>query len=246
MKVKLAEYIDLIFADAERRSPGNLRLAELKEEMLQNLCEKYDDLTAAGRSPASAYNMAIAGIGDISDLLDSVTAAPERDRTQDTHTRAERASGHADAAPAPLTPEQEASIRKYRSRSAVLTSIAIALYILCTVPVMILGGSILGPVCMFVMIAAATALLIFNGMTKPKLGRELKDDDDDDEEADLGDDRPRRSPVYAAISGALWVLTVVAYLLVSFLTGYWHITWMIFLITVAIDNIIKAIFDLRR
>ena len=34
MKVKLREYIDTIFADAERRAPYNQRVRELKEEML--------------------------------------------------------------------------------------------------------------------------------------------------------------------------------------------------------------------
>ena len=80
------------------------------------------------------------------------------------------------------------------------------------------------------------------------------DDDDDDDDGDNTHDadggsrkgRPRRSPVYGAVSGALWALTLCAYLLVSFLTGAWYITWMIFLIAAAVDNIIKAIFDLRR
>ena len=54
------------------------------------------------------------------------------------------------------------------------------------------------------------------------------------------------SPVYKAISGALWVLTFVVYFLASFETGAWHMTWLLFLISTAIDNIIKAIFDLRR
>ena len=101
-------------------------------------------------------------------------------------------------------------------------------------------------------------MLIYNGMTKPKFGAnaDWEDDDDsddsddsDDEGNDEGDDgakKSRRSPVYGAISGALWALTVCGYLLVSFATGAWHVTWMIFLIATAVDNIIKAIFDLRR
>ena len=72
MKVKLREYIDTIFADAERRAPYNQRVRELKEEMLQNLNDRYDDLVSKGKSPAAAYNIAIAGVGDVSELLDSV------------------------------------------------------------------------------------------------------------------------------------------------------------------------------
>jgi hypothetical protein len=61
------------------------------------------------------------------------------------------------------------------------------------------------------------------------------------------DDEPKgsRGKVYKSISGALWSLTVVAYLAVSFLTQGWSFTWLIFLLAVAVDNIIKAIFDIR-
>ncbi len=255
MKAKLAEYIDVIFADAERKSPDNRRLAELKEEMLQNLNDKYDDLLAGGRSPAAAYNIAVSSIGDVSPLLDSVTAGTAGAAGGQKPPKEPTAPPKAPTPPKrrPLTPEEEARMEQYRSRSAVMTALAIALYILCVVPCIIIGGDVVGPVLMFLMIAAATAMLIFNSMSKPKFVRDADgdDDDDDDDNDDDGDDRaetgrPARSPAYKAISGALWCVTVCVYLLVSFLTGYWHITWMLFLIAAAVDNIVKAIFDLRR
>lgn len=245
MKAKLHEYIDTIFADAERRAPHSKQLAELKEEMFQNLNDKYDDLIASGKTPAAAYNIAIAGVGDVSDLLDSVVGAADKNEAVGLSHGKSRTTSKA-----PLTPEQEEELRRYRSRSAILTAISIAMYILCIVPPIIFQDDIFGPVLMFAMIAIATALIIFNNMSKPKFaGRvDRKDDDDDDEDENDGNNhnRPRRSPVYKAISAALWTLGVCAYLLVSFVTGYWHITWMIFLILAAIDNIIKAIFDIRR
>ncbi len=246
MKPKLKEYIDTIFADAERRAPNSARLAELKEEMLRNLYDKYDDLIAAGRTPAAAYNSAVAGVGDISDLLDSVApprpasaSAPDEKASPDNQKR-------------PLTPEEQARLSRWRDRSALVTSVAIALYILCCVPLFILGDvgdGVLGLVLMFMMIAAATALLIYNAKTKPTFDETAdrdRDDDDDDDDGRASADRPARSPVYKAISGGLWAIGVCVYLLVSFLSGYWHITWMIFLILTAVDNIIKVIFDLRR
>ncbi len=244
MKDKLAEYINTIFADAERNHPGNPKLADLKEEMLQNLNEKYDDLIANGKSPAAAYNIAVSSIGDISDLLESVCGPTPEDNEQGGPHRQE------ESAPRPLTPEENERRETYRNRSAILTSVAIALYILCCVPCILLGNlgnGIVGVTVMFVMIAAATAMLIFNAMTKPKFADETDDDRADRNDSDReDDDLERRSPVYRAISGALWALTVCVYLLVSFLSMQWHITWLIFLIAVAADNIIKAIFDLRR
>ncbi len=240
MKAKLTEYIDTIFADAERRAPGNQDLSELKEEMLQNLNEKYEDLIAGGKSPAAAYNIAISNMGDISVLLDSVCGPQAGGTPSDKNTA---------GSPKPRrTPEDEAEIQKFRNRSAILTSIAVALYILCVVPCIITDNDV-GAVLMFLMIAGATAILIFNGMSKPKClqdEEEGADGSDAEKKTKKDDGRPPRSSVYKVISATLWILTTCAFLIVSFATGLWLVTWMLFLIAAATDNIIKAIFDIRR
>ena len=256
MKSKLKEYIDTIFADAERRAPRNEKVRELKEEMLQNLMDRYDDLVAAGKSPAAAYNVAIAGVGDVSDLLDSVVGSSGTTAYADE-------VGQEEAAPAakarPLNAEELETIRRYKSRSAVITAVAVAMFILCWLPLVILStflgdlGATIGLAVMFCMIATATGLCIYVGMTKPKFGGNVEDwDDDDDDDDDEDEDdarrarRPARSPAYKAISSVLWIVTICVYFLVSFASGAWHITWLIFLIATALDNVIKAIFDLRR
>ena len=256
MRNKLKEYIDTIFADAERRAPQNRQVSELKEEMLQNLYDRYDDLLAREKSPAAAYNIAIAGVGDVSELIDSLVGPSEVSGSADGFADAEAptASGKR-----PLNEEEMETVRRYKSRSAVITSVSIAMYILCWLPLVILGGilgdagGIAGLAVMFGMIAAATGLLVYNGMTKPKFDATVADwdDDDDDDEDDDGafkanTRRPARSPAYKAISSLLWIVTFCVYFLVSFASGAWHITWMIFLIATALDNVIKAIFDLRR
>ena len=255
MKNKLKEYINLIFADAERRAPGNRQVAELKEEILQNLYEKYDDLIAKGKTPAAAYNIAVAGVGDVSGLLDSVCGSGSNHTASVGQEPLEK-KNHGGRPARSLTPEEQEIARKYKSRSAVLTSIAVALYILCWVPMTVLEGlfdgvgDFIGLPIMFLMIACATAMMVFNSMTKPKFDGntawDKDDDDDDDDDRRRGHALRRRSPVYGVISGVLWVLTIGGYFLVSYVTGAWHITWMIFLITTALDNVIKALFDLRR
>jgi len=50
----------------------------------------------------------------------------------------------------------------------------------------------------------------------------------------------------SAMIGALWLIGVCVYIAVSFMTGAWHITWIIFLITAAIASVIKGIFMLRK
>ena len=241
MKERLSAYIHGLFAGAERKSPANERLAELKEELLRDTEEKYDDLVAQGYSPERAYNAVITGVGDITDLIDSVTGKKPTGETA-------APSSFADAL---LTSQEREALRKKQERAALLKSVAVAMYILCWVPLVVLStfmgdlGSTVGLAVMFLMIAGATAMIVYGNMTGAKAAesaKQCRDDDGDDDD----DDDEKRSPVYKAVSGALWVLTVVAYIAVSNWTGAWHMTWLMFLMTAALDNIIKAIFDLRR
>ena len=247
MKAKLKDYIETIFTDA----PQTYRAYELKEEMYTDLCEKYDDLITEGKTPAAAYHAVISGVGDISELIEELKreAGCGTDPSRDGEKPPKRERYY--------TPEEQETIRKYRSRGAVMTAISVALYTICWLPLVVFGalwddvGGIVGLVVMFLIIAAATALNIIHSMTKPECLRnggssdDDDDDDDDDEDHDRKSKKGSRHPVYKAISGALWCLTVVVYLGVSILSGAWHITWLIFLIVTAIDNIIKACFDLR-
>ncbi|MEA5002289.1 MAG: hypothetical protein VB081_02190 [Christensenella sp.] len=45
-----------------------------------------------------------------------------------------------------------------------------------------------------------------------------------------------------AYSSAFWLIVVAAYILISFATRAWHITWIIFLIGAAAEQIMKAAF----
>ena len=272
MKEQLKAYIDTVFSDAEGRAPDSERLAELKEEMLHNLYEKYDDLVAAGKSPAAAYHSSVASVGDISELLDSISGgeAVELPVVSEPSPKEEKASEEDEPHERPMNAEESAEWKTYKERSAILSSVSVALYILCWVPNVVLDAIALplfdeiGTALMFIMIAVATALQVYMKKTKPHFGKGVKvddaDDDDDDGDRDEEDEdgesedkkkkkkrkRSRRSPIYAAISGALWIVTVCLYLQISSATGYWHVTWLIFLMATAVDNIIKAVFDLWR
>lgn len=273
MKNQLKEYIDLIFTDAERRSPGNLRVAELKEEILQNLYEKYDDLIAKGKTPTAAYNIAVAGVGDISGLLDSVSG--EDDHTESAggaDSEKKESAKTAKKGRRPLTPEEREQVARYQKRSAVLSAISTALYILCWVPLVVLGallndvGGSVGLGIMFLMIALATSLNVYNRKSKPVIDGNADwdeddcndDDGDDDEDANDTDDevggkgadkdgkRRPRSRWYALVSGIIWTVTLCAYFAVSFATHAWHATWLLFIMGIAADNVAEGIFDLRR
>ena len=54
-----------------------------------------------------------------------------------------------------------------------------------------------------------------------------------------------RKQLLKAIRSAYWPLVLALYFLLSFGTGRWHITWIIFLIAPAVDGIIKAVLTLN-
>ena len=74
MENKLRAYMDHLFQDV----PNTKKAVEVKEEILQNIVDKYHDLVAEGKSEEAAYNIAIASIGDLDELLASLKDSSSR------------------------------------------------------------------------------------------------------------------------------------------------------------------------
>lgn len=206
---KLEKYIEYLFENA----PDTKEAKEMKEEILSNLMEKYNDLLADGYSESEAYDIAVRGLGDITGLIDKLERPAEK----------------------PMFTKEE--IMADKRRSGLITAIAVGLYILCVVPVIILsefGMETVGVVMMFIMIATATVMLIYNNMT-----RLVKDDDEEEEKEII-------PPARKAINTAVSSIALAVYLILSFATGAWHITWLIFIISWAAKQIVKAIFELKE
>ena len=216
MKDKLRNFIESLFEDA----PKNKQTIELKEEMLQNLIDKYNDLVDSGKSSEAAYNIATPSIGDILELIRQIEKREENN------------------------PLFEQNYDKGRKRFALLLSISVMLYILCVVPVILLEDSVLGVVIMFVMVAIATGLILYNNMTKPKYLK--KDSTVVEEFKEWKANSTEKNTLYQSITKVMWSCITILYFIVSFLTMAWHITWIIFLIGSAIQGIIRAIFELKK
>ena len=56
--------------------------------------------------------------------------------------------------------------------------------------------------------------------------------------------KKRKNPALVAISSSLFGVTVIGYIVIGLLAGLWHPGWMVFLITMAVDNIVEAIFEI--
>ncbi len=66
MREKIRVYVDKLFSDAAL----TIRNAEVQQEILQHTLDRYDDLLAAGKSEQEAYDEAVGGIGDVSELYE--------------------------------------------------------------------------------------------------------------------------------------------------------------------------------
>lgn len=221
MEYNLRSYVDELFQNA----PRTQKAYELKVELTQNLLDKYHALIAEGKSPEDAYNLTVVSIGDVRELFEGLEDGPVRTEPVYIPTG---------------SPEK---------RSAAITSIAVMLYILSVVPVIVLGSipvmglEILGVVLMFVMIALATGLLIYNHAAKPK--KQVPTGTVVSDFKQWQSQNNSRKQLLKAIRSAYWPLVLALYFLLSFGTGRWHITWIIFLIAPAVDGIIKAVLTLN-
>ena len=219
MEDKLRWYVEGLFEEA----PPTKKAVELKEEMIQNLQDKYKDLITEGKTPEAAYNIVVAGIGDVSSLLKVL-----EDETM------------------PDIEKYEAAQRK----SAMLTSIAVMMYILSVLPLIILSvvGSarydIIGLPILFIMVAAATGLLIYNNMTKPRYHKQ--DDTMVEEFREWQSDTHETRQMRRAISSALWSIIVVLYFIISFTTRAWHISWIIFILGGAVESLINLFITAKK
>lgn len=205
MREQLIQYVQLLFAGVEDCD-------DIRQEILQNTLDRYDDLIAAGKTPEAAYRLAIMGIGDINEILG-------------------RAPGAAPL-PGPAAKQEEHDTPTKK----LLRAIAIGLYILCPIPLFVLSGmwnmGIPGLCGTLTLVAVATVLIILGAKKET-------------ENADVEPGTPQ-SALAKSINGLIWAIGLAIYFIVSFLTGTWYITWVIFPITAAVQGLVKAILDLKE
>ena len=203
MREQLEQYVRLLFA-------GTPDSEDMQQEILQNTLDRYDDLIGQGKSQEAAYRLAIAGIGDVNELLGGVSPAP--------------------AAQVPPAPQ-----KKPVNWRKPVQAFAIFLCIISAIPLIALSTvdmEILGLCATLAIVAVAVVALILSGDKK--------------EEKEQKADFASKHPVYKAYKSVSGALTLAVYLVVSFWSGAWHLTWLIFPISGAVDGIVKAIFDLKE
>ena len=131
----------------------------------------------------------------------------------------------------------EEKAKDKKTAFAALLSIAIALYILSIVFIILFAAAfsqpIIGVCLFFITIAVATGIIIFNAIVNKADKREVRVEKKENEKVKL-------------ICEILDIICLILYFLISFLTGAWHITWIIFLVMGLLNSAVKLIFNFKE
>ncbi len=215
MRNKLICYVNSIFEGI----PDTPEVQELREEILQNTLDRYDEECARGVSETVAYNVAVMSIGDTDELL-AAYRKPKKEK---------------------------------KSSRRVCVAIAIALYILCVVPPAVADEmgwpEALGVSLMFLMIAAATALIILSGGREkpaaPKAsapqGVPVQPAAQPVQAASAQEERSSAVKILRGVLTPLYWLAAVGLFLAAGFAGYWYVAWVIFIAAGAVGDVITGI-----
>ena len=213
MRDQLKQYVELLFAGAND-------CEDIKQEILQNTLDRYDDLIAEGKVPEAAYRLAITGIGDVNEILGIKPQSPVHQNATIPVTRIDDGD----------TPGKK-----------LMRAVAIGLYIISFIPLFLLSElnrSTLGLCCALVIIAVATVMLL--------LGSKKESAEEKHEENVMKEILTPHQELKKSISKLIGTVALVAFFVISFLTGAWYITWLIFPIAAAVKGLVNAILDLKE
>lgn len=223
MNERIVRHMDMLFDVA----PRTRKTLELKQEMTQNANDKYQDLIAEGYSEEDAYQNVIGSIGDVSELFEDL-----EERTPYTMSEADR------------------------KKKALITSISVGLYILAGVVFFLCqwldempGGEYMEYGSLGLVLAAAicivpTCMLVYVSNLYPSYKKE--DDSMVEEYKEVTSTSKREKAIIGAVSTIIWTVTIVLYFIISFGTGAWYITWIIFLMGGCAESIAVLVLNAKK
>ena len=223
--LRIRKYMDQLFENA----PINRRTLELKEELIANALEKYNDLTLRGYGEDEAFQLVIGSIGDVRQLFAEMG-------TDDDYSQAYYLQW----------------AREAQERKAALTAVSAGLFLLAGAVLVIslllywynvkfiyIHGqnlNLLGIVIALLICIVPVSLLVYAHKIQPPV--ELADYTA--KQAALNSEsrkqrRRRFKQIKGSLEGMMWLLIVIFYFIISFTTQAWYITWIIFLGGAAVE-----------
>ncbi|MCM1541104.1 MAG: permease prefix domain 1-containing protein [Blautia sp.] len=224
MKEKIRQHFNQIFAEA----PKTRKALDLKQEMMQNAMDKYDDMVAEGYSEEDAYTNVVESIGDVSELFPeleerNLLTLPEKDR----------------------------------KKRAMMTAVAVGMYIFAgvvffgfalfgdMVHIYNFDFALLGLVIALLICIAPTIMLVYTANMYPEYTKK-EQNSMVERYKEARYDSNKDMAVRRSINSIIWTAALVLYFLISFVTYAWEVTWVIFPIALCAQSIVRLIFSLRE
>lgn len=141
-----------------------------------------------------------------------------------------------EASPTPVVNVAETSEKNANKK--LMRAVAIGMYICSAIPLFILGGiggGVIGLSLTCLLVAAATALMVMSSGGSAKQPTQ-----------DTAASANPQAELRKAIKTAIGLVTLFIYLLISFWSGAWFITWLIFPIMGAVRGIVIACMDIKE
>lgn len=223
MEARIRKHIDGLFKDA----PKTRKAMELKEEMIQNTMEKYQDLVGDGFQEEDAYQNVINSIGDVTELFGDLEEKNLLNLPEDL-----------------------------RRRRAMLKTIAVGLYIfagamfITGMAVVDFYLSMMQEAGMLVFVATIflcippTCMLVYAANMYPAFSKKEENLVETYKEAVHA--RNKRKAVKTSVGAIIWLVTITIYFIISFATFKWQVTWIAFLIGACAQAIAELVFNLRQ
>lgn len=220
MNEKIYNYVNVLFTDI----PRSKKTEDLKEEILSNMSERFEDYIQKGKTENQAYSLVISSLGDIDEMLADVTPNDEFYEGADY----------------------------FRNRNAILTAIAVSMYIIGAAFLIGLGAMAIflnentyafaGLIVMLIIIAVSTGALIYKNMSTPLEYKEFKREKNNIKLHSTS----KHSNRIEKIIEIYWIIVTFVYLVLSFITGLWAITWLIWILASIFPIILNLIFDKKH
>lgn len=210
MSKKIAEYVNFIF----RNAPNTREAMELKEEIENNVSDKYDKLVAGGLDEEQAFSKAIASIGNVDELLDELKRSAEKAAFTDDDKK------------------QTEEKKKWCLMRSIFRAVAIMLFILGPIALIFISevkSDEVGLLAMFLCIATGVGILVFLSSFESKAGENGEDNIKQSFSEYRNHYKPKRR-LFRKMKSLVWLCAVVVYFLISFSTRRWDITWITFII----------------
>ncbi len=216
MNSKMESYLNSLFAGV----PRTRKAQDLRDELLGNMQERYEDYLREGKTESQAYSLTVASMGDVDELIAEVMPNDEFRR----------------------------EAQYYRTRNARNTAIGVAMYIIGIA--IVVGSSVIddpsastAAVCgLLVLVAIATALIIYTHMSTPVAYKDY----DDEERREREFERTPKGQMYKGMISIYWSVVTLMYFMISFIGRAWSISWLIWPIAGIISGILKTIAQMRN